>query len=534
MAKKFYTFSELSEEVKAKIAEKERENFEPPYDWYEYLIEQFVERIKENYGIDVEKSDVKFSGFWSQGDGASFTFDSQYPALMNENIDEENNIFLNGWDRDEKLLKYIKKLSEEKGGIYECSCERGSLNYVHERSVTCYVNPETYYLKSDDDFINEFFDITKGWEKFVVDPGIENEIMYLKMPDSGIFDYNTKYSGWVCDTKNTWSKFEFYMSDIVRIMNEFNLTFDDFKKDGFKVPQSDGIPVQIEEFLDENDWFDITSYVASRISVSKFLIDGLKVDEAQMNYSLADMLATDDSIEYISDIESKIMDLRYIINDNLDEMVIYESKQLYSELEKEYDSITSTEAVIEYLEYNDDEQYNEDGSIYYGEKPKLKYDELSPEIKNKLDSRYYDMYNFEDFHDAELEDKLQKIRELGIINPRFEYESPYGDWSSVIVKLRYDSYDFNVAKVWILAGLPQNVIDSIKSESEIPDEYKDFCKANKEALFKGFNRTLTDWVRAAYNEDISEKSISEYYSEELFYPDGTEVDWSENEDSDDE
>lgn len=530
MAKKFYTFSELSDEVKTKLAEKARESYEPIDDWYEQLIEEFVERINETYGIEVSKDDVRFSGFWSQGDGASFTFEAQYPNLVNEDIDKENNIFLAGWNRDEKLLKYIKKLAEEKGGVYECRCERGGLNYVHERSVTGYVNAETYYVKCDDDFIDEFFDVSKGWEKFVIDPGIENQIMYLKMPESGIFDYNTKYTGWVCDTKNTWSKFEFYMSDIVRIMNEFNLTFDDFKKDGFTVPQSDGIPVQIEEFLDENDWFDITSYVATRISLPKFLMDGLKVDEAQMNYSLADMLATDDSIEYIADLETKIEDLGNVINDNLDEMIISESQQLYSDLEKEYDSLTSIEAVIDYLEYNDDEQYNEDGSIYYGEKPKLKYDELSPEVKNKLNSRYYDSYDFADFHDAELSDKLQKIRELGIINPRFEYEFPYNDWTSVVVKLRYDSYDFNVAKTWILAGLPQNVIDATTTEAEIPEQYKDFCKANKEALFKGFNRTMTDWVRAQYLEDIDEKAISEWYDEELFYPDGTSVDWSEDDD----
>ena len=528
MAKKFYTFSELSDEVKNKLAEKARESYELPDDWYEPLIEEFVERINEKYGIEISEDDVRFSGFYSQGDGASFTFDNQYPELMNEKIDAENNIFLAGWEKDEKLLKYIKKLSEEKGGIYECSCERNNSLYVHERSVTCFVNEEMYYVKSDDDFIDEFFDVSKGWERFVIDPGIENQIMYLKMPESGIFDYNTKYTGWVCETKNTWSKFEFYMSDIVRIINEFNLTFDDFKKDGFTVPQSDSIPVQIEEFLDANDWFKITSYVASRISLPKFLMDGLKVDEAQMNYSLADMMATDDSIEYIPDLETKISDLRYVINDNLDEMIISESQQLYSDLKQEYEDLTSTEQIVEFLEYNDDEQYNEDGSIYYGEKPKLRYDELSPEVKNKLNSRYYENYDFTDFHDAEISDWLQKIRDLGITNPRFDYEFPYNDWSSVVVKLRYDSYDFNIAKTWILAGLPQNVIDSTNTENEIPEQYKEFCKANKEALFKGLNRTMTDWVRSQYLEDIDEETISQWYDEELFYPDGTSVDWSED------
>ena len=40
--------------------------------WYEDIIENFCENV-EKIGFNVTIDDVQFSGFWSQGDGASFT-----------------------------------------------------------------------------------------------------------------------------------------------------------------------------------------------------------------------------------------------------------------------------------------------------------------------------------------------------------------------------------------------------------------------------------------------------------------------------
>lgn len=45
-----------------------------PHDgWYDSTIEDFCDNILPHFGIDVSYKDVAFSGFWSQGDGASFT-----------------------------------------------------------------------------------------------------------------------------------------------------------------------------------------------------------------------------------------------------------------------------------------------------------------------------------------------------------------------------------------------------------------------------------------------------------------------------
>ena len=44
-----------------------------PFDgWYDSTIEDFCDTILPHFGVDVSYKDVEFTGFWSQGDGASF------------------------------------------------------------------------------------------------------------------------------------------------------------------------------------------------------------------------------------------------------------------------------------------------------------------------------------------------------------------------------------------------------------------------------------------------------------------------------
>lgn len=48
-------------------------DIEPHHGWYEDTIVDFCENILPHFGLTVSYKDVEFSGFWSQGDGASFT-----------------------------------------------------------------------------------------------------------------------------------------------------------------------------------------------------------------------------------------------------------------------------------------------------------------------------------------------------------------------------------------------------------------------------------------------------------------------------
>lgn len=42
------------------------------HDWWDNCYEQFIHKL-DTLGLDVSPDDMSFSGFWSQGDGASFT-----------------------------------------------------------------------------------------------------------------------------------------------------------------------------------------------------------------------------------------------------------------------------------------------------------------------------------------------------------------------------------------------------------------------------------------------------------------------------
>lgn len=69
-----YKFDELSKDVKEKLIEKNRYIY-TDFDWYSVIYDDFSENIKQDYGIEVNIENIKFSGFYSQCDGASFTVD---------------------------------------------------------------------------------------------------------------------------------------------------------------------------------------------------------------------------------------------------------------------------------------------------------------------------------------------------------------------------------------------------------------------------------------------------------------------------
>ena len=67
---KSYTFDELSPEAKKHAIDSNRDYNIDSYDWWEPIIEGFAEEME---AIGMTDIDCQFSGFYSQGDGASFT-----------------------------------------------------------------------------------------------------------------------------------------------------------------------------------------------------------------------------------------------------------------------------------------------------------------------------------------------------------------------------------------------------------------------------------------------------------------------------
>lgn len=98
-------FEELSEEIQQKVLDKYRYLNTENIEWYEYTVDHFKQELEIEYGFaDVE---IRFSGFASQGDGASFT----------GKIDD--------------LIKFLSKTGIEPSIDFDGTRDR----YYHERTV---------------------------------------------------------------------------------------------------------------------------------------------------------------------------------------------------------------------------------------------------------------------------------------------------------------------------------------------------------------------------------------------------------------
>ena len=74
-----FSFDELSPEIQEKVLSNYKEEYRDKIDswWYEDVIENFKSGLEE---LGLQNIECNFSGFWSQGDGASFTADVSFVA----------------------------------------------------------------------------------------------------------------------------------------------------------------------------------------------------------------------------------------------------------------------------------------------------------------------------------------------------------------------------------------------------------------------------------------------------------------------
>ena len=118
-----FTFDELSEESQQRVIEPFREAHDPDYS---IVYDMFINGMSVDYGANVQVDDIQWTGFWSQGDGASFVceFDEEviYPILK-ESLSEEQN-------------QQLKELGVE---LYSASSIRSTNRYCHENTVYAHV-----------------------------------------------------------------------------------------------------------------------------------------------------------------------------------------------------------------------------------------------------------------------------------------------------------------------------------------------------------------------------------------------------------
>lgn len=129
-----FSFDELSKEAQEKAIDKNREINTEMIDWWDPIIEGYIEELSE---IGVDKVDIEFMISYSQGDGASFT------GIVNDNkkflralqIDPLESILKKGKIPSEKIKRALDEIIEN---IY-IYFYRTDSRYHHENTVSAEV-----------------------------------------------------------------------------------------------------------------------------------------------------------------------------------------------------------------------------------------------------------------------------------------------------------------------------------------------------------------------------------------------------------
>jgi hypothetical protein len=141
-----FSFDELSEDAQERVIEGLRDRHEP---YYDVIYEDFALQLSERYGGELDTEEITWSGFWSQGDGASFicNFDSEVLLpILKEELNEEQVALL-----------------EEIDAEIDFKSIRTGYQYAHENTVRGKVSiyyGDAYYNRMVE--INEIHDILEN------------------------------------------------------------------------------------------------------------------------------------------------------------------------------------------------------------------------------------------------------------------------------------------------------------------------------------------------------------------------------------
>ena len=155
---KVYTFEELSEEAKEKAIENYRYLEVELFDWYEPIYDMF----KDTYSDLFEITDMYFSGFCSQGDGAMF----EYSGVTEKLIDE----FIAQLELTPLRKKIVKDIFHFRGS----GKQHG--HYYHEKCCWHIINIECTYAYREGYYpnIDEFmYELQVDFDAYVREKYIE-------------------------------------------------------------------------------------------------------------------------------------------------------------------------------------------------------------------------------------------------------------------------------------------------------------------------------------------------------------------------
>ena len=133
-----YEFDELSDSVKQTVLERYSEiNVDDT--WYDPIFEGSREQIIEE-GFEIK--DILFSGFWSQGDGAMFTYTGLDQNILDKAVD---NLSIPNWKKEVLKNGYISGKGSQTGHYYHLNSCSHSIYVEPDNGMQGYYNIERLF-----------------------------------------------------------------------------------------------------------------------------------------------------------------------------------------------------------------------------------------------------------------------------------------------------------------------------------------------------------------------------------------------------
>lgn len=187
-----YTFDELSEDAKKKALDKTRDWTTTDYEWWDYVYEEWIEKLA-GMGYETDAKKIWFSGFWSQGDGASFEASVDVlkwlEATDKETEDGDDNAQSEKPEVEYRSLRYwLKKLGTE--AAYVKIYHRG--HYYHRFCM--YIDSEWSEWIEPPKAVEQLEELTEGILDHARDQALElyrdlEKECESRMTDEYITDY---------------------------------------------------------------------------------------------------------------------------------------------------------------------------------------------------------------------------------------------------------------------------------------------------------------------------------------------------------
>lgn len=129
-----YTFDELKPDIQKKVLEEHLYTNVEYFNWYEFTINDQTERLAS---LGYNDADIRFSGFYSQGDGASFTATVDLATWINQ--DKKNRAKFQALDKFDISASII----------------RTTHHYSHENTIRAATDMESDAPETMQDLENE-------------------------------------------------------------------------------------------------------------------------------------------------------------------------------------------------------------------------------------------------------------------------------------------------------------------------------------------------------------------------------------------